>query len=312
MSQLSDSTFYFFLSTPAYFLAMFFYLLTIAFPNRPRPRAGTGTREALGIAAAPVSAALPRPRAEGLSWYALARAATGLGVLLSTVGIVLRTFELGHASNWALTVFLPVTTTYETLTFMAWIIPLAYLFLERRYRFPGVGAIVTGIAFTMLAAAASPVIAPRAVAPVVPALQSYWLVIHVIFLMIGIALFTTGFGASLLYLWKRRRGENPELLAKIEELAYKANALGFPFYGIGGLIFGSIWAKEAWGSYWEWDPKETAMLIAWLAYAFYLHARLLFGPRDVRVAWISIGAYLMVLYTWIGINYFVGGLHSFT
>lgn len=328
MSTWTDSTLYFFLSTPAYFLAMFFYLLAVAFPGKSRrdaeavaaaaaaadrsDEAGGPSGKGLGIASPMV---LPRGRVSPearRSWYALARGSAWLGVLLSTVGIVMRTFELGHASNWALTVFLPVTTTYETLTFMAWIIPLAYLILERRYRFPGVGAIVTGLSFALLAAAASPVIAPRAVAPVVPALQSYWLVIHVLFLMVGIALFTTGFGASALYLWKRRRGENPEVLRKIEELAYKANAFGFPFYGIGGLIFGSIWAKEAWGRYWEWDPKETAMLIAWLAYAVYLHARLLLGPRDARVAWISIAAYLAVLYTWIGINYFVGGLHSFT
>ena len=323
MYSLSDSTLYFFLSTPAYFLAMFFYILAAVFPRgaapvpvgtEPRPKErGAGSGATMGIAASSLptaasSASLPRT----LSWEALARGSAWLGVLLSTVGIVLRTIELGHASNWALTVFLPVTTTYETLTFMAWIIPLAYLLFERRYPFPGVGGIITGMAFAMLAAAASPVIAPRAVAPVVPALQSYWLVIHVIFMIIGIALFTTGFGASVLYLWKRRRGENPEVLRKVEELAYKANALGFPFYGIGGLIFGGIWAKQAWGSYWEWDPKETAMLIAWLSYAVYLHARLLLGARDTRVAWISIAAYMVVLYTWIGINYFVGGLHSFT
>jgi ABC-type transport system involved in cytochrome c biogenesis permease subunit len=300
MSQLTDSTFYFFLSTPAYFLAMLFYLLAAVF-GRTDPRDAAK----LGITAGAV-------RTSALDWGKLARWATGVGVLLSTVGIVLRAFELGAASNWALTVFLPVTTTYETLTFMAWIIPLAYLLLEGRYRFPGVGAIITGLAFAMLAAAASPVIAPRAVAPVVPALQSYWLVIHVLFMIIGIALFTTGFGASVIWLWKRSRGESSDVLRKIEELSYKANALGFPFYGIGGLIFGGIWAKNAWGAYWEWDPKETAMLIAWLAYAVYLHARLRWGGRDVRIAWLSIAAYIVVLYTWIGINYFVSSLHSFS
>ena len=308
MNQLSDSTFYFFLSTPAYFLAMLFYILAAVFPVAGRaasPRPGPGPR-ATGIAAP----ALAAPRA--LSWEALARWSARLGVLLSTVGIVLRILELGRASHWVISVFLPVTTTYETLTFMAWIVPLAYLLFERRYRFPAVGAMITGLAFAMLAAAASPAIAPRAVAPVVPALQSYWLVIHITFMTIGIAFFTTGFGASVLYLWKRRRGESPDVLRKVEELAYKANALGFPFYGIGGLVFGGIWAKQAWGAYWEWDPKETAMLIAWLSYAVYLHARLLLGARDARVAWISVAAYAVVLYTWIGINYFVGGLHSFT
>ncbi len=302
-----DSTFFFFLSTPAYFLAMLFYLAgaVLGGPKRAQPSgAGVGITATSAAEAALVSRrALDRSR--------LARWATILGVLLATVGVVLRTIELGNASHWALTVFLPVTTTYETLTFMAWIIPLAYLFFERRYRVLGVGAIVTGLAFAMLAAAASPAIAPRAVAPVVPALQSYWLIIHVLFMIVGIALFTTGFGASVVLLWRRYRGESPEALKKIEELAYKANALGFPFYGIGGLGFGGIWAKQAWGAYWEWDPKEMAMLIAWLAYAVYLHARISWGWRDLKVAWLSILAYATVLYTWIGINYFIASLHSF-
>lgn len=324
-----DSTLFFFLSTPAYFLALLFYLISAVFggsvPVAPRSslsRTGFLATPMAGGGAAALSVE-PRSRGaaakaeteaagSGLPWSRLARWMTILGVLLSTVGVGLRTIELGNASHWAITTFLPVTTTYETLTFMAWIIPLAYLVFERRYRVPGVGAIVTGLAFAMLAVAASPTIAPRAVAPIVPALQSYWLVIHVLFMMVGIACFTTGFGASLVLLWRRYRGEPPEALKKIEELAYKANALGFPFYGIGGLVFGGIWAKEAWGRYWEWDPKETAMLIAWLAYAVYLHARISWGWRDLRTAWLSVLAYGMVLYTWIGINYFVASLHSFT
>ncbi|MFB6285470.1 MAG: cytochrome c biogenesis protein CcsA [Candidatus Bipolaricaulia bacterium] len=301
-----DSTFFFFLATPAYFLAFFGYLLGAVLGDR-EPNAGPAERssQAMGIAASP---ALPRT----LGWFRWATTLTVVGVGLGTIGVVLRSIELGQASDWAISVFLPITTTYETLTFMAWLIPLAYLIFERRYHFPGVGAIVTGISFTMLALSASPTIAPRAVAPVVPALQSYWLVIHVIFMIIGIALFTTGFGASLLLLWRRFRGQPPEALKKLEELSYKANAIGFPFYGIGGIVFGGIWAKQAWGAYWEWDPKETAMLIAWLAYAVYLHLRLHFGWRDIKVAWASVAAYGVVLYAWIGINYFVASLHSFT
>lgn len=302
-----DSTFFFFLATPAYFLAFLAYLLGSVLGNNAKSeeRDTVQPSASLGITA---SATLPNV----LSWTRWATIMTGVGILFGTIGVVLRAIELGHASDWALTVFLPITTTYETLTFMAWLIPLAYLVFERRYHFPGVGTIVTGIAFAMLVVAASPTIAPRAVAPVVPALQSYWLVIHVIFMIIGIALFTSGFGASLLLLWRRYRGQPPEALKKLEEFSYKANALGFPFYGIGGIIFGGIWAKQAWGSYWEWDPKETAMLIAWLAYAVYLHLRLHFGWRDIKVAWASVAAYGVVLYAWIGINYFVSSLHSFT
>lgn len=302
--ELIDSTFFFFLSTPAYFTAFLFYLMgAVLGPKRDEPE--LQTEPSLGIAAG-------LPRSGTLAWGRWATAMTGLGVLLATVGIALRTVELGIASHWTIAVFLPITTTYETLTFMAWLIPLVYLIFERRYPFLGVGTIITGVAFAMLAVASSPAIAPRAVAPVVPALQSYWLVIHVLFMIIGIALFTTGFGASVLLLWRRYRGQPPEALRRLEELSYKANAIGFPFYGIGGLIFGGIWAKQAWGAYWEWDPKETAMLIAWLAYAVYLHARLHWGWRDLKVAWLSVGAYGVVLYTWIGINYFVSSLHSFT
>ncbi len=306
MTMAFDSTFFFFLATPAYFLAFLGYLLgAVLAPSESTESRVERSSQAMGIAASPTM-----PRA--LGWARWATLLTGVGVVLGTVGVVLRAIELGQASDWAISVFLPITTTYETLTFMAWLIPLAYLVFERRYRFPGVGAIVTGIAFTMLALSASPTIAPRAVAPVVPALQSYWLVIHVIFMIIGIALFTTGFGASLLLLWRRFRGQPPEALKKLEDFSYKANAIGFPFYGIGGIIFGGIWAKQAWGAYWEWDPKETAMLIAWLAYAVYLHLRLHFGWRDIKVAWASVAAYGVVLYAWIGINYFFSSLHSFT
>ena len=298
---MTNSTFFFFLSTPGYFLALLFYLFgaVLASPVE-KSRAA-----ALGITAS-------FTRSGPIDWGRLALWVTRLSVMVATVGVVWRTIELGTASHWALSVFLPVTTTYETLTFMAWIIPLVYLILERRYRFAGVGAIITGLAFVMLAVAASPAIAPRQVNAVVPALQSYWLVTHVLFMIVGISLFTVGFGASVLLLWRRYRGTEPELLQKLEELSYKANALGFPFYGIGGLVFGGIWAKQAWGAYWEWDPKETAMLIAWLAYAVYMHARLNWGWRDAKVTWLSLAAYLVVLYTWIGINYFVASLHSFT
>ena len=168
---------------------------------------------------------------------------------------------------------------------------------------------------TSLAAPNSPPasnIAPNSIAPIVPSLQSYWLVIHVLSMIVGIAFFTVSFCATMVYLWRRWRGQPFSDLRDIEEMVYKAIALGFPFYGIGGLVFGGIWAKEAWGSYWEWDPKETAMLTAWLVYAIYLHARVRWGPASKTVAWLSVAGFFAVMYAWIGINYFVGGLHSFT
>ena len=299
-----DSTFFFFIAAPAYFLSFLFYLFKIVFDPEATERPREESSQGLGITAS-------RVRSAPLDWGRWALWMTRFSVGLATVGVVWRIIQLGNASDWVIAVFLPVTTTYGTLTFFTWIISLVYLIMERRYRFEGVGLWITGLSFAMLAIAAAPGIAPRAVAPIVPALQSYWLVIHVLFMIIGIGFFTVGFSASALLLWRRHRGVEPQLLKKLEQLSYRANAIGFPFYGIGGIVFGGIWAKHAWGAYWEWDPKETAMLIAWLAYAVYLHARVSWGWRDLKVAWLSAGAYGVVLYAWIGINYFVASLHSF-
>lgn len=299
-----DSIFFFYLSTLGYFISFVFYLLYSVLGHKTTSeQAPSG--EALGIAATSGSFSIA-PRTD---WGKLATRITFITVVVATVGVVLRVIELGIASDWVMAVFLPVTTTYETLTFLSWIIPLAYLIMERRFKIKQVGAFVTGLAFIMLSVAASPRFAPSATAPLVPALQSYWLVIHVLFMMVGISFFSVGFGASALLLWRHYRGE--AFQKRLEEMSYAANALGFPFYGIGGLIFGGIWAKYAWGAYWEWDPKETAMLIAWLAYAVYLHARLRWGPNSLIPSWFSLIAYVLILFAWIGVNYFLGGLHSF-
>jgi len=296
-----ESVFFFYLSTLGYFMSFAFYLLYSVLGNKT---AKGPSGEPLGITAtASLSMAL---RAD---WGKFATRATLITVVIATIGVALRVVELGIASDWVMAVFLPVTTTYETLTFLSWIIPLVYLIIERRFNIKQVGVFVAAMAFIMLSVAALPRFAPSATAPLVPALQSYWLVIHVLFMMVGISFFSVGFGASALLLWKHYRGETFQ--KKLEEMSYVSNALGFPFYGIGGLIFGGIWAKYAWGAYWEWDPKETAMLIAWLAYAVYLHARLRWGPNSLTPSWLSVIAYFVVLFAWIGINYFVGGLHSF-
>lgn len=296
-----ESTLFFFLSTIGYFLAFLCYLFHTVF----KPWAPS-TGPSLGITATS-GATLSR-----VDWGRWGTRLAAISMMIAFVGVVLRVVELGNASNWVLTVFLPVTTTYETLTFFAWLIPLAYLILERFYPVRSVGVFITGVAFVLLAIASSPAIAPSKVSPVVPSLQSYWLVIHVLAMIVGIAFFTVGFGATLVYSWRRWRGEAFEKVQHIEEMTYRAIALGFPFYFIGGLVFGGIWAKEAWGSYWEWDPKETAMLTAALVYAVYLHARVRWGAQAKVVAWLSVAGFLAVLYAWIGINYFVGGLHSFT
>lgn len=358
------SVLFFYLSTLSYFVTFVLYLLyTVMGTTSQRPRSA-----AMGIVAPGVSVL-------SFDWGVWATRALVVSVLISGAGVIVRAIELGSASQWVKPFLLPLSTTYETLTFFSWLIPLIYFLMERKFQIKQVGVFVTGAAFVMLAVAASPSFAPSAPTGVPPSLQSYWLTIHVLFMVIGIAFFTSGFGATLVYLWRRyektlvvlfgallagiaatifvviplfatlqpakmlasvallaalcagfgwlvlvvHRGGRPiawERLEHIEEMVYRCNAIGFPFYAIGGLVFGGIWAEQAWSRYWGWDPKETAMLVTALVYAIYLHARLTWGARDPGwrgglVAWLSVLGYLAVLYAWIGINYFVASLHSF-
>lgn len=309
-----DSVFFFYLSTLGYALSFIFYLLyavpfsakASAVPSSEREPAGGSP--SLGIVAGGAALAVPRGR---VNWGRLATLMTWLTVAVATVGVILRVIELGRVTGWVLTVFLPATTTYETLTFFAWIIPLAYLIMERFYPIKQLGVFITGLVLAMLTVTASPGIAPSSVAPILPSLQSYWLVSHVFLMLAGIAFLTTGFGASVLFLYERYTGQEIVSLERLDELMYKAIAFGSALYGFGGIVLGGIWAKEAWGRYWGFDPKETAMLVAFLGYMIYLHARVRWGWQNTKVAWLAVVGYLLILYAWIGINYFVKSLHSF-
>jgi cytochrome c-type biogenesis protein CcsB len=290
-----DSALFFYLSAIGYFFAFVFYLLhLIGSPAEQK----TG----LGIVAAPQSWVLKQT-----TWGKLATWTTLVTVLISTVGMVLRVLEMHRVSDFWM---LPVTNTYETLAFFSWAIPLVYLLFEWRYKIRVVGAFATGLAFLFIALASSPLLSSE-VRPLVPALQSYWLVLHVLFTLGGEAFFAVAFGAGVLFLWLQRRGGNLQTLKLLDNLGYKAIALGFPLFTLGGLVFGAIWAQHAWGRYWGWDPKETWMLITWLFYALYLHVRVKWGWRDAKTAWLAVGGFAVAMFTWWGVNYLLAGLHSY-
>jgi cytochrome c-type biogenesis protein CcsB len=97
----------------------------------------------------------------------------------------------------------------------------------------------------------------------------------------------------------------------LDNIGYKAIALGFPLFSLGGLVFGAVWAQHAWGRYWGWDPKETWLLISWLFYALYLHVRVRWGWSDVRTAWLAVAGFGVAMFTWWGVNYLLSGLHSY-
>jgi cytochrome c-type biogenesis protein CcsB len=160
-------------------------------------------------------------------------------------------------------------------------------------------------------------------APVMPALQSYWLPIHVSVVSLGSGVFLVAGVASILFLLKMSKYGSPEghgLLARVvsrlpdartlDRIAYRTTIFAFPVFGF-GVIFGAIWAEEAWGRYWGWDPKETVSFIAWVIYAAYLHARSTAGWRDKKAAWINIVGFAAMVFNLFFINLVTVGLHSY-
>ena len=160
-------------------------------------------------------------------------------------------------------------------------------------------------------------------APVMPALQSYWLPIHVSVVSLGSGVFLVAGVASILFLLKMSRWGSPDgdgVLARIvqrlpdaqtlDRIAYRTTIFAFPVFGF-GVIFGAIWAEEAWGRYWGWDPKETVSFIAWVIYAAYLHARSTAGWRDRKAAWINVAGFVAMVFNLFFINLVTVGLHSY-
>lgn len=159
-------------------------------------------------------------------------------------------------------------------------------------------------------------------APVVPALQSYWLPVHVSTVSLGAAIGIVSGIASLLYLlriWQpvgKERGffgavAKPLPNAKkLDALAYKSAIITLPVLGL-GIVLGAIWAEASWGRFWGWDPKETASFISWILYAAYLHARATAGWRNAKAAWINIFALATMIFNLFFINLVVSGLHSY-
>ncbi|GAC56844.1 cytochrome c biogenesis protein ResC [Gordonia hirsuta DSM 44140 = NBRC 16056] len=149
-------------------------------------------------------------------------------------------------------------------------------------------------------------------APVVPALKSYWLAIHVSVISISSGILLVSGVLSVLFLIKQRWPEKSSMLPSSESLdrvAYKCVVVGFPLLGL-GIVFGAIWAESSWGRYWGWDPKETVSFISWVVYAAYLHARATVGWRTAA-AWINVAGFVTLLFNLFAINLVVSGLHSY-
>ncbi len=240
---------------------------------------------------------------------------TWSATVMGSVGLMVRWREsyllgadIGH---------IPVSNLYEVFVLFAVITALLYLTYERRYNNRAMGAFV----LMVISAAVGFILwytfdrQAHEIQPLVPALQSYWMKIHVPANFVGYGSFALAAMLGIAYLLVDNRPGG--LLSKrlpttevLDDIMYKAIALGFAFFTV-ATVLGAMWAAEAWGGYWSWDPKETWALIVWLNYAAWLHLRLTKGWRGRPLAWWAIVGLFVTLFAFVGVNMFLSGLHSY-
>ncbi|MES2353756.1 MAG: c-type cytochrome biogenesis protein CcsB [Pseudomonadota bacterium] len=239
----------------------------------------------------------------GLTWSAVAMGLVGL--LVRWYESYLIGVDVGH---------IPISNLYEVFVLFSLITALLYLYYEGRYATRQLGAFV----LLVIAAAIGFLLwytfdrQAHEIQPLVPALQSWWMKIHVPANFIGYGSFSLSAMVGVAYLSAERGVLATRLpsLEVLEDVMYKSIAIGFGFFTI-ATILGAMWAAEAWGGYWSWDPKETWALIVWLNYAAWLHLRLVKGLRGPVLAWWAVIGLLVTTFAFLGVNMFLSGLHSY-
>ncbi len=267
------------------------------------------------------------------SLYLAALALYSAATVLYLVFLLRSGALVGKAAGWALTAgfaahflftvsryleagYTPITNMHESLSFFSLATVGAFLALARKYRAAVLGSFVTPLALALMLASAS---FPSGIVPLNPALKSAWLGIHTIIAFGGYAAFAVACCAGIMYLLQDRYLKKKKLgvlyrrlpsLDTLDEINYRCLSLGFPMLTI-AIISGAIWAESAWGAYWSWDPKETWSLITWFIYAALLHGRLTTGWRGRKAAILAIAGFVVLLFTFIGVNLWLPGLHSY-
>ncbi|NDL57703.1 c-type cytochrome biogenesis protein CcsB [Phytoactinopolyspora mesophila] len=229
------------------------------------------------------------------------------GVL--AVGVTMRAVGTGRA---------PWGNMYEFSITAALLASIVFLVMSRTAPGRAVAGWVVLFVFITLGLAVTVLYVPPG--PLVPALRSYWLVIHVGLTVIAFALFTVAAAIGALQIAAQRaerRGRPGRITASLPEssvldrLGYRLIAIGFPLWTIGPLILGAIWAEVSWGRYWGWDPKEVWALITWLVYAAYLHARATAGWKGSKASVVGLVGFATAMFSYFGVNIFFEGLHSY-
>ena len=233
-------------------------------------------------------------------------------VVLGSVGMMVRWYEsylmgpdVGH---------IPVSNLYEVFILFSIITAMFYLYYEEHYATRQLGAFVLLIIAAAVAFLLWYTVSRDAaqIQPLVPALQSWWMKIHVPANFIGYGTFALAAMVGTAYLLKSHGilADRLPSLEVLDDVMYKSISIGFAFFTV-ATILGALWAAEAWGGYWSWDPKETWALIVWLNYAAWLHMRLMSGLRGRVAAWWSVVGLLVTTFAFLGVNMFLSGLHSY-
>lgn len=250
-------------------------------------------------------------------------------------------------SRWIVAGYFPLSNLYESLLFLTWILLTIYLYLETKTKSKLIGSVLIPVAL-LISGFANLTLSPemQKASPLVPALQSNWLMMHVSMMLLSYGTLIIGSLLCILFLVISRYKDidlkiiddsslplynimldyyeakllvpsteiselgKLKLLQSLDNWSYRIIGLGFPFLTI-GIISGGVWANEAWGSYWSWDPKETWALITWLVFATYLHARITKGWEGKKTAILGGLGFFVIWICYLGVNFLGKGLHSY-
>ncbi|MGN6251857.1 MAG: c-type cytochrome biogenesis protein CcsB [Marmoricola sp.] len=305
-----------------YFLALLAHLWQWALLRRVAPAAAAPAEErALATVGGGAPPDVPSTTAAAVEPEVGERAdlAGRVGVALTVVAVAIHFIAVASRGLAADPVRVPWGNMYEFTMTATFVVGLGYLLLYKRFALAWLAPVVT--AFILITLMVDVLLLYTAVVPLRDALQSPWLVIHVVAAIIATGAFTIGGMASALYLVKERWPNTrpggfisrlPGLEA-LDRVAYRTQAFAFPVWTFAALIAGPIWAQHAWGRYWNWDPKEVWAFITWVVYAAYLHARATAGWKGQAAAILALVGLATLWFNFIGINFFFGSgsMHSY-
>ena len=213
--------------------------------------------------------------------------------------------------RWVISNHFPLSNLYESLIFLGWALSLVQIILEKtKPTDENLVSVVFSPLILLINGFAALSLPPQmqVMAPLIPALKSNWLMMHVSIMMLSYASLLAGSLMSIVFLILSSR--STKLSSLLDELSYRTLGIGFPLLTL-GILSGAVWANEAWGSYWSWDPKETWALITWFVFAIYLHVRIRYGWEGKKPAILASFGFLFVWICYLGVNLFGSGLHSY-